>query len=376
MNTAVPQTRRPLRGRLLIFCAIAAVLTAISFIGGILVIAGFMAGLPLVILAIAPDALLVGLALLLADIVAPKGLPRKVAFARAIGGLVAGMIAVAAWSNHQLDTQIRALNGQDHDVGAAMAGDREIAIQFVTERGRGRRRKPQPAQVRNENGAALGVVPPPAQKQYCEDLCLHLLYGNLVDSVVISSISANDDGVTGPDPEEIGVRFHVERQRPCLASAARTGGLPAYRALKFGSEPDFDQLVKARIAAGQCVVGEPARLSDAAVVVQLNAHVNPPADEYDRPSAKNAHHLFFPPAGATRVSIYQVEDGGVREVFRQTQVEAFPLLPVLLFGPVFTGEGGIGITEGLLRQHKIYSPYELRDVLSSKLRLDIVPMTR
>ncbi|HEX8815931.1 MAG TPA: hypothetical protein VF753_10560 [Terriglobales bacterium] len=379
MNPVAPQPRRSLRGRLLIFCAVASVLAAISFVNGSLVIAGFLAGLPLIVLAIAPDALLVGIALLIADIVAPPQVSRKVAFAFAIGGLAVALIAAAAWSNHQLDEQIRALNGEDREMSVPLAGTRFIAIQFVSvEKQRGKRRADAlaPVRVRQKEDSTTGAVPPPAQKQFCEDLCLHLLFEKLADDVLVSSVTTYDTGSTPPDLEEVGMRFHLEQQRPCLSSAARTGGLPAYRALAFGTEPNFDGYIKDRISAGQCVVGEPARLADAAIILQLNGRLYPPPGEYYRPSAKNARQLFFPPTSATRLSIYQVQDGTANEVFRQTQVEAFPLLPVLLFGPVFTGEGGIGITEGLLRHHKVYSPYALRDVLGSKLGSDIVPLTR
>jgi hypothetical protein len=52
------------------------------------------------------------------------------------------------------------------------------------------------------------------------------------------------------------------------------------------------------------------------------------------------------------------------------------LLPVLLLGPVFTGEGGIGISEGFFRRRRIYSEYKLRDVLKSKLGLDVVSISK
>jgi hypothetical protein len=76
------------------------------------------------------------------------------------------------------------------------------------------------------------------------------------------------------------------------------------------------------------------------------------------------------------LSSYQVKDGNLEEAFRQIQVEAYPLLPVPLLGPVITGEGGIGFSEEFLGRHRFSSEYNLHDVLHSKLGLDVVPISR
>jgi len=128
--------------------------------------------------------------------------------------------------------------------------------------------------------------------------------------------------------------------------------------------------------ANECVIGEPARLSEAQIIVQENPRVLPMENGSNSPTTRNVLDLNLPPERAARLSIYRVQDGNVEEVFRQTQVEAYPLLPVLLLGPVFTGEGGIGISEGFLRRHRVYAEYNLRDVLKSKLGLDFVPISR
>ena len=130
-----------------------------------------------------------------------------------------------------------------------------------------------------------------------------------------------------------------------------------------------------RLIAGQRVIGEPARLSDAQIIVQENPEVLPLENVSNHPSAKNVLHLNLPPERAARLGIYQVQDGNVEEVFRQTQVENRPLLPVLLLGPVITGEGGIGIFEGFLRSHRVDSGFGVRDVLKSKLGMDVVPIS-
>jgi hypothetical protein len=127
---------------------------------------------------------------------------------------------------------------------------------------------------------------------------------------------------------------------------------------------------------GQCVIGEPARLSEAQITLQENPYALPENDRPSRPVARTIVHLMWAPESAARFSIYRVQDTSIDEVFRQTQVQAYSLLPVLLLGPVFTGEGGIGISEGFLRRHRVYSEYKLHDVLESKLGLNVVPIPR
>jgi hypothetical protein len=369
------QPQRKLRKRLWIFCAIAAVLSAISFIPGILVIAGFLAGLPLVVLSLAPDALLAGIATLIADYISPPPTARKTVIAYAIVGLLIVLAAAAAWSNHLLDRQVQVFTKDDHDSIGTLPSTRDIAIQFV--RQERARRRPAPYAQTFRNG--VNVLPSSARGSSCESLCLHLLYENLADTVMVSSTPQyGADSDPAPDLDETGMRFHLELHRPCEKSAANPEATmgPLLRLFAHGQEDDFEKLVYNRIAAGQCILGEPARLSAASVILRLDPWLAPEHSIDNHPSAKNAHLFSLPPSSAARLTVYEVHDGVIEEKFRQTQVEAYPMLPVLLFGPVFTGEGGIGITEGLLRHRRVYSAYDLRDVLRAKLGLDITPLSR
>jgi len=371
-----------LRIRIWVFCAIAAVLTAIALINGILVLAAFLGGFPAIILILAPYALLVGVALLIADLRSPQAMfAQKAAIAGwVIGGLALSLTAAAAWYNRQLELGVQALTKEDRDLHETPTGPRDIAIQFVTNE----RARPKPKPAKNIPGQIRphvelrtpGVIPPPTRKQFCERLCLHLLFNGLADRVIVSSISLYD-GDPAPDLAEVGMRFHLGRAA-CRTPDIKTDDIiaPPYRLFERDEEKGFAEEVSARMIAGECVIGEPARLSEAQIIVQENPWVLPIKNVSNRPSARNVLHLNLPPERAARLSIYRVQDGNVEEVFRQTQVEAYPLLPVLLLGPVFTGEGGIGISEGFLRRHRAYSEYKLRDVLKSKLGLDVVLITR
>jgi hypothetical protein len=371
-----------LRKRLWIFCVIAAILTAIALIKGILVLALFLGGLPGVILMLAPYALLICAALLVADFRSPQAnFAQKTATALCvIGGVLVALAVLAAWSNRQIEQEVKEVTNGDHDLQGTLPGMRDIAIQFVTtERARRKAKTTRnvsgQASLQNED-ATPGVIPPPTRKQFCERLCLHLLFNGLAGSVIVLSGPA-DEGDSAPDLTEIGMRFHLARAA-CSKPDIRTDNMPGppYQLFAWDEEKGFAEEVSARMIAGQCVVGEPARLSDAQIIMQENPWVLPLHNGSNRPAMRNVLDLNLPPVKAARLSIYRVQDGNVEEVFRQTEVEAYPLLPVLLLGPVATGEGGIGITEGFLRRHRFYSEYKLRDVLKSKLGMDVIPITK
>lgn len=369
--------------KLWILCVIAGILTPIAFIPGILVLAAFLGGVPAILLILAPYTLVVCLTILLVGFFSPSGhSSNKAAIFFVLGGCVFVLALAAAWFNHGLEQQVQTLTKEDHDASEALTGARNIAIQFVTNgRARLKRELPKaaPGQMGQPSEAANpSAVPPGTQKEYCERVCLHLLFEGQADSVIVSSISFREGDPAPPNLEEVGTRFHLQRGVACNKPDIKTDDFTVtpYRLFERGTEQDFAEQVHARIIAGQCVVGEPARLSDAQIIVQENPHVLPPENGSNYPLAKNVMHLNMPPERASRLSIYRVQDGNAEEVFRQTQVDAYPLLPVLLLGPVFTGEGGIGISYGFLRRHHAYSEYTLRDILQTKLGLDIVPLSQ
>lgn len=361
-----------MRSRAWIFCAIAGVLSAIALIPQILVLAAFLAGFPAIVLILAPYALLVGVARLLADVVsATRRVSKKATIASILAVCVLTLALAAKWVNRSLDRDVQGLTKEDHDLREPLTGTRNLAIQFVTnERARSKREL--------ESVQALrGIVPPPARKQYCERLCLHLLLNGLADSVLVSSVPVREGDPAPPKLEDIGMRFHVERAA-CRTPPIKTDDIAPlpYRLFEPSAEKGFEEEVAALMIAGECVVGEPVRLADAEIILQENPFAMFPNDGSNRPSAKNVLQLNLPPAAASRLSIYRVQDGIAQEVFRQTQVEAYPLLPVLLLGPVPTGEGGIGISEGFLRRHRLYSDYNLREVLKAKVGMEVEPITR
>src|SRR5208283_2924328 len=183
----------------------------------------------------------------------------------AMAGLLLTLAAAAAWFNRPLEEEIHAATKEDHDLSETLTGTRNIAIQFITNgspRRKPQARLPEPGGIRQHDEEAMpSVVPAPTRKQFCELLCLHLLFNGLADSVLVSSVPAAE-GVLTPDPAEIGMRFHLERgacRNPDIKTDDTIG--PPYRLFERGVEEGLAREISARMIAGECVTGEPARLS-------------------------------------------------------------------------------------------------------------------
>jgi hypothetical protein len=317
-----------LRKNLWIFCAIAAVLSAIAFIDGILVVATFFAVIPMLVLAFARDALFVGLTLLIVDVLSPRRQSlHKGAIALAMAGLLFTLAGAATEFNRPLEREVQTVKKEDHDLSETLTETRNIAIQFITN-GRPRSKHELATRVpdgirQQDKDAKPDAVPPPARKQYCERLCLHLLFNGLADSVLVSSVPGAE-GVLTPDLAEIGMRFHLGRQGGCRKPDIKTDDTvgPPYRLFEREEEEGFASEISTRMIKDGCVIGEPARLSEARIIVQENAEVLPETHVPSRiSSARNIVHLIFAPERAARLSIYRVRHGSIEEVFRQTEVE-------------------------------------------------------
>lgn len=359
---------RRVRIGLWVFCAIAAVLSAVARIDGALVIAAFFVVIPMLVLGFAPDALALGLALLIASYLPIRGSLGKRTVLSTVAALVLVLAGAAALCNRPLDREVRELTRDDHDAAATLPATRQLALRFVTIN--------RPESRRQPRAGAPGQPAAPVRAAFCERLCVHLLYGKVVDSVVVTSVSALGDDIA-PDPGEWGMRFLIRQQSPCPRSSINLGlALPQPFVVEEPHDMRFSQMISERMARGECVVSEPARLGEAPVVVEINPYVVPPLRNLGHPTAKTARTLVFPPESAARLTIYSAKDGVLTPAYRRTQVLSYPLLPVLLMGPIATGEGGIGISEGFLRYRRITARFDLHDVLQSKLGLDLSPFIR
>ena len=362
-------------GKLGLFCAVMLVLSLISFIPGILVIATFLAIVPGLILACAPEMFLVSATVLVGRLLFPRsdGAGRLTVACALIAAYLLASAGAAAFFNHPIQTQIQELSRGDHDLQGTLGGARYIAIRVVTANGldpvsRPISRKPKHHR-RPESDTNRNRTP----KYECGSLCLHLLFNGLADSVLVTSVSRLVADLT-PSLAESATRFRLERRDVCpdVSIHLRDFFVGANDPLIQHGDEVSERNVLSQIAAGRCLIAEPASLSAADLIVQVNQYLLPPPPTSMAMKVLQLDRLSL---DARRISIYQVHTDRAEERFRQTTVYAEPLLPVLLLGPVYTGEGGIGISEGFLRSRKVYSAWRMHDIFKTELGLDMRPIS-
>jgi hypothetical protein len=299
---------------------------------------------------------------------------------RAVTGLLIAAyllacVAAAAFFNHPIQPLIQELSRDDHDVKGALGDARHIALRVVT--GNGPDPVIRPARKPSHHRQREQQTNPKRTPNYeCGGLCLHLLFNGLADSVLVTSAARLGADPT-PDLAESATRFRIERRDVCpdVTIHLRDFLLGADDRLIEQGDEVSQRNVLAQIAAGRCLIAEPASLSEADIIVQVNAYLLPWPPAPRMSTAMQVLQLNRPISEARRVSIYRVQADRLEERFRQTTIYAEPLLPVLLLGPVFTGEGGIGISEGFLRSRKVYSAYRMHDIFKTKLGLDMRPIS-
>lgn len=370
--------RRKISRKLWLFCAVMLVLSLISFIPGILVIATFLVVVPGLILACAPEMFLVSATVLAGRLLFPRadGAGRRTVTGVLIGAYLLASAGAAAFFNHPIQTRIQELSRDDHDLQGTLGGARHIAIRVVTANrldpvSRPARRKP-----KRHRQPESDTIRKRTPDDYCGGLCLHLLFNGLADSVLVTSVSRLVGDLT-PGLAESATRFGIERRDVCpdVSIHLRDSFLGAYDPLIQQGDEASERNVLGQIAAGKCLIAEPASLSEADIIVQVNPYLLPWSPTPRTSMSMKVLQLGRPMLEARRISIYQVHADHLEERFRQTTVYAEPLLPLLLLGPVFTGEGGIGISEGFLRSRKVYSACRIHEIFKTKLGLDMSPIS-
>ena len=365
---------------LLLASLVFGILSLIAFVPGALVIGAFLFVIPMLVLAIAPNAFALCVAALIGRWLAGPDRPlRRPVFWLPVVLLVACSAAIAAYFNHDLGQQVRRLQQDDVDLHASLSGFHQLALRVVG----GTQHRAAIAADAPPHGGKRHHRYDPADPAYftqagiCDNTCLDLLYGGIVTSVLVASVSPDDAG-RAPAPDEPATRFHVEHLANCPPVMFQIG--PQSMTLSWARAHQIRHMsfvapALRRMVDGDCLVPEPATLGDADAVVQVNDLVLPPGNESNRPSARNLLQLRTAPLSARRTSIYSAANGSSTEVFRRTAVRSYPLLPVLACLPTATGEGGIGITEGFVRRERIDRAYELRDVLKTALGVDLPNLT-
>jgi len=126
--------------------------------------------------------------------------------------------------------------------------------------------------------------------------------------------------------------------------------------------------VKARIAAGECLIAEAATVAEAAVVV-IGWRIKTAHDNvYDHPWG-----LGLDTVTADRLSVYELRGVEVpREVFRRTAIEAYPIFALLWIGMQERCGGGVCHTRlAIWRMQSRINSNDLREFFKTKSGLSV-----
>lgn len=182
--------------------------------------------------------------------------------------------------------------------------------------------------------------------------CKGLLFGQKAKAFLVGSPPSAG---TALDPARKVVRYHIEQREWCRPLSATDDALGGRSLAEL-----------THLAAGECLVSEPATLADADIVV-----VDQPLNPLQRPGYQTAG------GGVTgqRLSLYARDGGGWKELFRKTEVGGSDwFVPMLVgplnrswFGALMFGGGLVGIVtwhtvearpidlNGWLRRWHLYS---------------------
>jgi hypothetical protein len=141
--------------------------------------------------------------------------------------------------------------------------------------------------------------------------CKGLLYGNRAKAFLTGSPPPVG---TPLDPTLMVMRYRIEHREWCP---------PLEHTEDRRDGRNLAELVK--LAAGECLVGEPATLADADIVV-----VDQPLDPPRRP----AYHTVHEAMSGERLSLHRRDGSGWRELSRQTEVGGSDWFVPMLIGPL------------------------------------------
>lgn len=144
----------------------------------------------------------------------------------------------------------------------------------------------------------------------CNQYCLRLLYGKAASTVLVGVPGPSDD----PLRNVMVVAYHIVQRDRCPAAAVpQQDGWQ-----QLGDDIARDKAIDAirlRIAGGECLVREPAALSEAALVI-----VEQPLDIAHANTDQN------PLLQGRRVAAWQRTAHGLAPIFRQTMTDTRPLI--------------------------------------------------
>jgi hypothetical protein len=177
-----------------------------------------------------------------------------------------------------------------------------------------------------------------------DDVCGDFCQRALLNGIVRSFIAAHRNSPR-IDPDSLsGTRFRFEQRAECPLIDVPDGIDPVELA---GQQPAHDQakpgdLIRLRIAAGDCLIAEPASVADADAVI-THGSIRTGKSDYAA-----GFDIMADTVSAGRVAYFVRENGTLKEAFRETGVNYYPLLPVLTLSWIMGH--GFDATPGFVRR--------------------------
>jgi hypothetical protein len=321
-------------------CLVSAILTGVALVPGTIVLGLFLV-VPGLVLMAAPYAFAASLASLIA--VTLFGHLDYAARIRAYAGfalLLPGLATAAAWHiNRPLMKEWEKLSAADHPWTGTREGIRVIAL--LADR------------------AAAGGNP-----SLCLALCQRLLYSGTADSV-LEGASPTDTESSIADTAQFVIRYRVERRASCPPVRLPDGAIRESSLNIFNKRQLLDD-VKIRIAAGNCLIAEPATLAESDLVV-----VNQVFHDGHQPYMRDRWKLDLDTLSAKRLTVYRMRGGRPEQLSRETAMTAYPVFTPLVIG-LRTGDP-IDIEYGILRVSKKHPGEDIGTFFEKVFGLKAIP---
>jgi hypothetical protein len=200
----------------------------------------------------------------------------------------------------------------------------------------------------------------------CIDVCQRLLFNGSVPAVLMGSPPFDGNNRV--------VRYRIERRPTCPAVNIPFFGLwdvePFPGAFKDNLESSRN--VRARVAAGECLIAEETDIfaADVVIVEQL---IKQGANPCCRSWQTDLDTLT-----TRRLSIYELRDGSRSEIYRRTSFRAQPIYTPLFVSRFGSCSDGSECSLEMSIGRKMYrvERYDLREFLKTSTDLNVAPVSR
>lgn len=193
----------------------------------------------------------------------------------------------------------------------------------------------------------------------CGMLCATALLSGKTKEVVI--FNPNDQINKSNLMRRSGMRFRIEKRPLCQEYKMLTGAWQNFTSFGYEEFPDRHRIILARIAGGECVIGEEAKDADIDTIVLLADNSG-----YKRPNQLPRWSYLEPDVTEIKqIRIGRPTQDGITWPVIRTQVEGQPLAPIFYIGTPYSY--GMMITLGWGRVQRAEGKFNFGPFVEAKL---------